>query len=121
MTYNIHIKRVYEPVEKSDGFRVLVDGLWPRGLKKEEIHLDEWLKAIAPSAPLRKWFGHDPAKWTTFVKKYKAELETSGALETLMEYVKQHRKITLLYAARDEAHNNARALKDYLEKELKLD
>lgn len=119
MAYNIHIKRVYEPAEKNDGFRVLVDGLWPRGLKKEEIHTDEWLKAIAPSAPLRKWFGHDPARWASFVEKYKAELETSEALETLIGYVKQHKKVTLLYAARDEAHNNALVLQDYLQKELK--
>lgn len=116
--YTILIKRVYEPFEKSDGFRVLVDNLWPRGLKKEDVHADEWLKAVAPSTALRKWFGHDPEKWVSFKEKYTTELTSSEALETLTGYVKQHKKVTLLYAARDEAHNNAVVLQDHLQKKL---
>ncbi|GEP97113.1 DUF488 domain-containing protein [Chitinophaga cymbidii] len=118
MSYTIHIKRVYEPFEKSDGFRVLIDGLWPRGLKKEAVHADEWLKDIAPSTTLRKWFGHDPDKWTAFKEKYQTELKGSDALQTLIEHIRQHKKVTLLYAARDEAHNNAQVLQEYLRKKL---
>lgn len=112
----INIKRVYEPFEKTDGFRILVDGLWPRGLKKEAVHADEWLKGVAPSTALRKWFNHDPEKWESFSKKYKAELKDSEAVQELAEHVKKHKKVTLLYAAHDEAHNNAVVLQQFLEK-----
>jgi len=107
---SVAIKRIYEPAAKQDGYRVLVDRLWPRGIRKEDAQADMWLKEIAPSAALRKWFGHEPEKWETFVERYHAELKDSPALETLKALLKEHKKITLLYGARDEVHNNAQAL-----------
>ncbi len=112
----LKLKRVYEEPVKDDGLRVLVDRLWPRGLKKEDAAVDLWLKEIAPSDDLRKWFGHDPEKWTQFRSRYRAELQKNeAALETLRAKGGKG-KVTLLYAAHDEAHNNAVALKDFLEK-----
>lgn len=111
----LKIKRVYERLENADGFRVLVDRLWPRGLKKEEAHIDVWMKEIAPSDALRKWFNHDTEKWEEFNKKYKRELEQSPVFEELSEIVKKHKTVTLLYAAKDEQHNQAVVLKEYLE------
>ena len=111
----IKIKRAYEPIEKSDGFRILVDRLWPRGIKKEDAHFNVWLKEIAPSNELRKWFNHEPEKWEEFRKKYIAELKISPALEELLALVKQHTTITLVYSAKDEKYNQAMVLKDYLE------
>ena len=111
----IHTKRAYEPLEKSDGFRILVDRLWPRGIKKNEAHFDAWLKDIAPSTELRKWFNHEPEKWTSFKIKYKAELKHSPALEELTELLKKHKTITLVYGAKDEVHNQAVVLKEFLE------
>ncbi len=108
------IKRIYEPAEKSDGFRILIDRLWPRGVKKEEAKIDVWLKEIAPSSELRKWFKHDPKKWNAFIKKYKDELQESPALEELRGLIKKHKTITLLYAAHDMQHNNALVLKDFI-------
>ncbi len=108
------IKRIYEPYEKSDGFRILVDRLWPRGLKKEDAKADIWLKEISPSAALRKWFNHDAEKWNEFIKKYKEELKQSTALDELKDLVKQHATVTLLYAAHDTQHNNAAALRIFL-------
>jgi len=101
---------VYEPAEKQDGYRVLVDRLWPRGIKKENAHAAVWLKEIAPSAALRKWFGHRPERWEEFLERYHAEIKDSPALETLRALQRAHRKVTLLYAAKDEEHNNAQAL-----------
>ena len=113
---NIKIKRVYEPFEKDDGFRVLVDRLWPRGLSKEKARIDLWLKEIVPSTDLRKWFGHDPEKWKGFRNRYETELRNHGDLvETLEEKAKQG-AITLLFAARDEKHNEALVLKRFLER-----
>ena len=110
---NIKIKRVYEKPEKGDGFRVLVDRLWPRGLTKEKAALDLWLKEIAPSTELRKWFGHDPEKWNDFQKKYRKELkENKEAVSTLKEHLKD--SVSLLYGAKDEEHNEALVLKNYL-------
>ncbi len=108
------VKRVYEPVAESDGQRVLVDRLWPRGLSKEKAQLDLWLKDIAPSDDLRHWFGHDPGRWTEFQKRYRAELDGKG--ETLAELrgLMANGKVTLLFAAHDEQHNNAVALAAYL-------
>jgi len=111
----IKIKRAYEPAEKSDGFRVLVDRLWPRGIKKEEAGLDEWLKEVAPSAELRKWFNHEPEKWPEFRKKYIVELRHSTAVEALSQHLKKHKTITLIYGAKDEKHNQAVVLKAFLE------
>ena len=113
----ITIKRVYEPYSKEDGFRVLVDRLWPRGVSKEKAHLDLWLKEIAPSTELRKWFGHDPKKWNDFEKKYKQELQSKKELlNQLKELEKQHKKVTLLYGARDTEHNEAVILCDEVKK-----
>ena len=112
----INIKRAYEPSDKSDGFRILVDRLWPRGIKKEDAHFDFWMKEIAPSGELRKWFNHETEKWEEFKKKYTTELKNSAALEELLELVKKHKTITLVYSAKDELHNQAVVIKEYLEK-----
>lgn len=109
----ISIKRVYKPAIKSDGKRVLVDRLWPRGLTKVEAKVDVWLKEVAPSTELRKWFGHDPAKWTDFQKKYKAELKGNPALAEL-KVVAKGGAVTLVFAAKDEDHNDAVVLKQIL-------
>lgn len=110
----IQIKRAYEKRQSSDGFRVLVDRLWPRGLSKTTLHADQWLKEVAPSTELRKWFNHDPEKWTEFQKRYKAELKGSEALAALRAIAKEHDSVTLLYAAHDEVHNNAVVLKELI-------
>jgi uncharacterized protein YeaO (DUF488 family) len=112
----LKIKRAYQPKEKSDGFRVLVDRIWPRGLKREDAHFDVWMKEIAPSTALRKWFNHDPEKWEEFNEKYKSELKQSPHLEELLGYLKEHKTVTLIYGAKDEQHNQAVVLKDFLEK-----
>jgi len=116
---SICIKRVYEPAVKADGFRVLVDRLWPRGISKKTVAADVWMKEIAPSSALRKWFDHDPAKWTAFGKKYKAELSDSDILPVLLEYCKKQATITLLYSAKDEKHNQALVLQQLLVSLLK--
>lgn len=110
MGHAIAIKRVYEEPKESDGTRILVDRLWPRGLTKEKARVDVWLKDAAPSNELRKWFGHDPAKWAEFQKRYVAELKTHPeGLAALKEEVKRG-PVTLLYGAHDEEHNQAVAL-----------
>jgi uncharacterized protein YeaO (DUF488 family) len=111
----IQIKRVYEPPAPEDGTRFLVERLWPRGIKKEALHPDGWLKEVAPSAELRRWFGHDPARWEEFQRRYAAELESKPeALQPIREAARAG-NVTLLYSARDTEHNNARALKAYVE------
>lgn len=111
---SIDIKRIYEPYQKSDGLRIFVDRLWARGLTKEEAHIDEWLKEVAPSNELRTWFNHDPAKWVEFKKRYKAELKDSAAFKQLQKYAaEQH--VTLLFGAKDTTHNQAAALKEFLQ------
>lgn len=107
----IQIKRAYEERQSSDGFRILVDRLWPRGLSKATLHADRWLREVAPSTELRKWFNHEPAKYAEFSKRYKAELHGSVALSELRALVKEHPVVTLLYAAHDTEHNNAVVLK----------
>lgn len=110
----ILVKRVYEPAAKSDGFRVLVDRLWPRGLSKESAHIDLWLRDIGPSTELRKWFNHDPARWAEFQRRYYAELKEKA---TLLATIKKHAKtkpVTLLYSAKDEQHNQAVVLRSFL-------
>ncbi|MBP6916949.1 DUF488 domain-containing protein [Candidatus Saccharibacteria bacterium] len=112
----ITIKRVYQNYEPSDGFRVLIDRLWPRGISKEKAKIDLWLKDIAPSNELRKWFNHEPAKWDEFVKRYHQELDSkSNLIEDLKRLTSQHNTLTLLYSAADEKLNNAVALIKYLE------
>ena len=112
----VKLKRAYEKPGPEDGTRVLVDRLWPRGMSKEEAHIDIWLKEIAPSHKLRKWFGHERGKWEAFKRSYFRELEDAGneAATRLMKLAGQER-ITLIFAARDERLNNAVALKEHLE------
>ena len=104
---NISIKRVYLPAEDSDGYRVLVDRLWPRGIKKENAKIDLWAKALAPSAELRKWFNHIPERFEEFSKKYVEELKGNPEVAPILDELRQHDKVTLLYGAKDEQHNNA--------------
>lgn len=115
----IRIKRVYEQPSDRDGFRVLVDRLWPRGLRKSEARVDLWMKEIAPENRLRKWFSHDPEKWKEFRKCYLKELEQKEEyVQQLLGKVKET-DLTLLYAAKDETLNNAIVLKEYMESRLK--
>ncbi|MET3755330.1 uncharacterized protein YeaO (DUF488 family) [Rhizobium binae] len=110
----MRIKRIYEPKEDKDGTRILVDRLWPRGLKKQGAAVDAWLKDIAPSPALRRWFGHDPAKWSEFQRRYREELKkNSSAVEELERRI-GHSDATLLYAAKDQAHNHAIVLQRFI-------
>ena len=111
----IQVKRVYEKPSRKDGLRILVDRLWPRGLTKERAAVKLWLKDVAPSTELRKWFGHDPAKWKQFQVRYRKELrEKKDALKLLKQKSEEH-TVTLVYGARDEEHNEALVLKSVLE------
>ena len=111
----VRVKRVYEKAEARDGWRVLVDRLWPRGMKKEAAKIDLWMKDVAPSDTLRKWFGHDAKKWGDFQKKYRAELkEKAELLAELKKLEKEHGTLTLLFGARDEGHNQAVVLAEVL-------
>jgi uncharacterized protein YeaO (DUF488 family) len=113
----IGLKRIYEEAAAGDGQRVLVDRIWPRGVSKEQAKVDVWMKDIAPSNELRKWFGHEPGRWAEFKQRYYKELE--GKEEAVKELRRRAKKdrLTLLYAAKDEKHNNAVALREYLEEE----
>lgn len=104
----VKIKRIYEPASADDGYRILTDRLWPRGIKKEFI--DKWLKDIAPSTELRKWFNHEPEKWQQFFARYREEIAHSPALDELHADIQNHANVTLLYSAKDEEHNQAVAL-----------
>jgi uncharacterized protein YeaO (DUF488 family) len=111
---DIRVKRIYDPPGGKDGARVLVDRLWPRGVRKETAELTEWLKDIAPSAELRRWFGHDPARFAEFSRRYRAELSANkDAVGRMDDFIKSG-PVTLLYAAHDEEHNHARVLAEYL-------
>jgi uncharacterized protein YeaO (DUF488 family) len=111
------LKRIYAPARSADGYRVLVDRVWPRGVSKEKAHLDLWMKEIAPSDPLRKWFGHDPERWAVFQKRYRLELRKKTELtRQLKNLEKQHGTVTLVYSAHDERHNQAVALCTLLQK-----
>jgi uncharacterized protein YeaO (DUF488 family) len=114
----IRVKRVYEPEEKSDGARFLIDHLWPRGVKKEALHVERWIKSVSPSNQLRSWFGHEPAKWKGFQRRYFAELNNQPETWEPLREIARKKDITLVYGARDSEHNNAVALKSYLEKNL---
>jgi len=111
----IQIKRVYEASSNEDGFRILVDRLWPRGLSKEKAKVDLWLKEIAPSEGLRKWFAHETGKWDEFCKRYWMELEQKKDLITLIEEKNKEETVTFVYAAHDEKNNNALALKMFID------
>jgi len=110
----VQVKRIYEPVEKTDGKRILVDRLWPRGVKKEAAHLDEWMKDVAPSINLRKWFNHDTAKWHEFTARYTLELKHNPAVKFLQQLADENQIVTLLYAAHDEQHNHALVLQQFI-------
>lgn len=116
----VRIKRAYEAPAPDDGRRVLVDHMWPRGVKRDALALDGWLRVVSPSDGLRRWFNHDPARWAEFVARYGDELEVPPASEAVAELVRYARAgpLTLVYAARDEAHNNAAALRDVIVRHL---
>src|ERR1700733_600357 len=111
---NVSVKRVYEPFSVEDGYRILIDRLWPRGIKKEGANIDVWLKEIAPSTALRKWFNHEPEKWEEFRRKYHEELNTSEAFNELTSYLLKHKTITLLYASKEEKINHAIVLQQFI-------
>jgi uncharacterized protein YeaO (DUF488 family) len=114
----IRVKRVYEPPAASDGARYLAERLWPRGMTKQALHLDGWSREAAPSATLRRWFSHDPAKWDEFVRRYRAELDEHAEAWQPLVAAARRGPVTLLFSARDEAHNSAVALQRYLEEKL---
>ncbi|MGE0871416.1 MAG: DUF488 domain-containing protein [Kofleriaceae bacterium] len=116
----IQLKRAYEPASRSDGHRVLVERLWPRGLRKEDAQLDEWLKEVAPSHELRRWFGHEPSRFMEFCERYKRELRSGAARTALAELVRRaaRQRVTLVYSAHDELHNNAVALARMIRRRL---
>ncbi len=111
--HGVALKRAYETPSVEDGFRVLVDRLWPRGVSRDEARIDLWLKDVSPSAELRKWFGHDPARWSEFQRRYRTELENGTALDELRALARKHH-VTLVYSARDEEHNNAVVLQQLI-------
>lgn len=111
---NIRIKRAYEPPASADGTRVLVDRLWPRGVGKGTLAIERWMKEIGPSDALRRWFGHDPDRWDEFRRRYGAELAKHADLLDGLRSLARERRLTLVYAARDDAHNNAVALREML-------
>jgi uncharacterized protein YeaO (DUF488 family) len=111
----IRVKRVYEEPAEEDGYRVLVDRLWPRGLAKDRAHLDEWRRELGPSDELRRWFGHDPARWEEFIARYHAELDGQQEAVAALAERACRGTLTLLYATKDEEHNNAVALRRYIE------
>jgi uncharacterized protein YeaO (DUF488 family) len=114
-TYAVKTKRIYENPEPKDGFRILVDRLWPRGLTKEKAKVDLWLQELAPSDELRKWFGHDTRQWEEFRKMYRDELKSKpDLLQSLMDVIEKKKEVTLLFAASDEEHNNAVVLKELI-------
>jgi len=115
----LQLKRVYEPAAPSDGRRILVDRLWPRGLTKEKAALDEWMKEIAPSTDLRRWFAHDPEKWPEFQKRYRQELRAHADLVREIATRASRGRVTLLYGARDEVHNEAVVLAAVIRSRMK--
>lgn len=117
----IRIKRAYEPVARTDGRRVLVERLWPRGVKKSALHADAWLKDVAPSTELRKWYGHDPERWPEFRRRYRNELKANERAWSPLLAAAARRRVTLLYAAHDPLRNSAVVLRDYLERKRTKD
>ena len=112
------LKRAYDPAARGDGYRVLVERLWPRGIRKQDLALDEWMKVVAPSTTLRKWFGHDPKRWTEFRQRYLKELKASPASEGLQALAERASKgtVTLVFSSHDAEHNNAVVLKHEIER-----
>jgi uncharacterized protein YeaO (DUF488 family) len=116
----INLKRAYDPPDNADGVRFLVERLWPRGIKKVDLPLDGWLKEAAPSTTLRKWFSHDPAKWAEFQRHYFAELDANPDSWAPIPEAARRSPVTLIFSSHDPSHNNALALKEYLDKKLNL-
>ena len=110
----LQIKRAYDEPSETDGKRILIDRLWPRGVSKAKAKVDLWLKAIAPSTPLRQWFGHDPGKWEEFKKRYKDELDHNSEAVVQLRALMAKEKVTLVYGAKDQEHNDAVVLQEYL-------
>lgn len=122
--FQLQIKRIYQPIDSSDGLRILVDRLWPRGIKKENAHLDGWQKALAPSPELRKWFNHQPEKFADFAQQYQQQLQTNPQAQIFIDYCRQQltqQNITLLYAAKDPNCNHALILQQWLVKKIQQD
>ena len=115
----IKLKRVYEPAAPDDGVRILVERLWPRGIKKNALKLDTWLKDVAPSDGLRRWFGHEPKKWNGFQDRYCAELDANPQVWESVAKAARRGRVTLIYSSRDTEHNNAVALRDYLQDKMR--
>lgn len=113
-SFDVRIKRVHQPRSRGDGTRILVDRLWPRGVRKEDAAIDRWMKEIAPSRELREWFGHDPARWREFERRYHTELRGKSVLLDDLRAMARRRPLTLVYSARDERHNQAVVLRDIL-------
>jgi uncharacterized protein YeaO (DUF488 family) len=113
---DIRLKRVYEEPSEDDGTRILVDRIWPRGVARDDAALDDWFRDLAPSDELRRWFGHDPARWSEFQERYWGELDAIPEPVERLEVLARKGRLTLVYGARDEEHNNARALKEYLKR-----
>lgn len=116
----IRLKRAYQAASPEDGYRILVERLWPRGITKARARLDLWLKDIAPSQDLRKWYNHDPAKWAEFQKRYRVELRANPAVAELRQVLDRRSVVTFVYGARDEEHNSARLLKDFIERDPRV-
>lgn len=114
----IGIKRIYEKPSITDGKRVLVDRLWPRGVKRSTANIDVWMKDIAPSAELRQWFNHSPKRWVEFKKRYRKEMDGNGKIDDIVSIINNN-DVTILYAARDRNHNNAVALVSFIRKRIK--
>lgn len=110
----LRTKRVYEEPADKDGYRILTERLWPRGVSKERAALDQWMKSIAPSNDLRKWFDHDPDKWEEFKERYRKELFGSEAVNEMLEIIKEHETVTMIYASKDEEYNSTALLKEFL-------
>lgn len=115
----IRLKRAYEPVEASDGRRILVDRLWPRGLSKRGLAIDEWIKELSPSSELRRWFQHDPDKWVEFRRRYKRELRANAQVVDQLARLASRRRVTLVFGARDEVHNDAVVLAEVMRARIK--
>ena len=111
---HIKLKRAYDPPASDDGTRILIDRLWPRGIKKTDAAIDEWMKEIAPSTELRKWFGHDPSRWHEFQRRYRSEIRQHPEQLNRLRTLAQHGRVTLVFSAHDEAHNDAVVLKNVL-------
>jgi uncharacterized protein YeaO (DUF488 family) len=115
----IKVKRVYDKADITDGDRILVDRLWPRGIRRSTPNIDVWIKDVAPSDELRKWFAHDPAKWKAFKEKYRKELSSNKALDKLIEYINSKDTVTFLYSTKDTEHNNAQVLLEVVNERLR--